>query len=132
MKAGLTTAMRKCLDYVTAYIGLHGFSPSYEEIQHHMGLKSKSGVCRMIDSLEARGHLVRLPGHKRSLALKTGPEGVPSGHVVIPLKPPRELWAAMGDAQTQFQGRPVHHDLMSEAIFTAITSWALTQKGERP
>lgn len=44
-----------------------GVSPSFQEMNEAMGLRSKSGVHRLIIALEERGHIRRLPGRARAL-----------------------------------------------------------------
>jgi len=43
--------------------------PSYDEMRIAMGMKSKSGVHRMLRSLEAQGCIKRLPNHARSIVV---------------------------------------------------------------
>lgn len=69
---GLTRRQAECLAIVRAYIGKHGISPSYEEIQGALGVASKSVVWRLISALVDRGYLVRIPSAARSLALRDG------------------------------------------------------------
>ena len=45
-------------------------------------------------------------------------------------EPSREMWAAGGNSQMQFEGRPVHHDLMSETVFKAMRDQLLRKAGE--
>ncbi len=59
-RMGLTARQRQCLDYISAFITQHGWSPSYEEIAQHLGLQSRSGAHRVIKSLVERGHLRQL------------------------------------------------------------------------
>jgi SOS-response transcriptional repressor LexA len=49
------------LDFISAYIRLHGVSPSYEVIAKGIGLKSKSNIHRIIHRLKEEGHLVTKP-----------------------------------------------------------------------
>ena len=42
-------------------------SPSFDEMLEHMGLQSKSGICRMIDALEAKGYARRSKYRVRSV-----------------------------------------------------------------
>ena len=42
-------------------------SPSYSEMLRHMGLHSKSGVARLLEGLEARGFVYRLPSRARAV-----------------------------------------------------------------
>jgi hypothetical protein len=49
------------LDFIRAYIRLHGVSPSYEVIAKGIGLKSKSNIHRIVHRLKTDGHLVTKP-----------------------------------------------------------------------
>jgi len=49
------------LDFIRAYIRLHGVPPSYEVIAKGIGLKSKSNIHRIVHRLKADGHIVTKP-----------------------------------------------------------------------
>lgn len=44
-------------------------TPSFSEIANHLGLRSKSGVVRLLDALEKRGRVTRLDRTARSVRL---------------------------------------------------------------
>ena len=46
-----------------------GTSPSFEELKRELGLKSKSGVSRLVEECIERGRIVRLANHARSLSI---------------------------------------------------------------
>lgn len=50
-------------------------APSFEEMKVALGLKSKSGVHRLITALVERGYLERLPNRARALEIKRLPDG---------------------------------------------------------
>lgn len=50
-------------------------APSFEEMKESLGLKSKSGIHRLISALVERGYLERLPHRARALEVKRLPEG---------------------------------------------------------
>lgn len=66
--SGITPAMRECLDAILD-MTVDGVPPTYLMLQDRLGIASKSGVHRMIRSLEERGLVNRLPGKARSLAV---------------------------------------------------------------
>jgi repressor LexA len=66
---GLTFQQRKCLTFLRAYIERNGMSPSYEEIAGAMGVASKGRVFQLINQLEQRGKIARLPGRSRSIVV---------------------------------------------------------------
>lgn len=50
-------------------------APSFDEMRDLLGLKSKSGIHRLITGLVERGYLARLPHRARALEVKKLPEG---------------------------------------------------------
>jgi SOS-response transcriptional repressor LexA len=80
---GLTERQAELVAFVRAQVKFRGIAPSYDEIREKMGLASKSGVCRLVDSLIDRGALVRLPGKARSLSVPA--EAAPDALTVTPL-----------------------------------------------
>lgn len=51
-------------------------APSFDEMREALGLKSKSGIHRLITGLVERGYLERLPHRARALEVKKLPEGL--------------------------------------------------------
>lgn len=66
---GVTPRQREALTFISAFIAQHGYSPSTEEIRAALGLKSKSGVHRLVHGLEERGEIRLLPNRTRSIAI---------------------------------------------------------------
>jgi SOS-response transcriptional repressor LexA len=66
--------------------------PSYEELRVDLGLSSKSGVARLVESCIERGRIKRLPNRDRSLVvLKPVNEGSRPGAELISSFTDREL-----------------------------------------
>jgi repressor LexA len=57
----MTKRRQLVLDFIRAYIRLHGVPPSYEVIAKGIGLSSKSNIHRIVHRLKADGHLVTKP-----------------------------------------------------------------------
>ena len=57
------------LDFIRAYIRLHGVPPSYEVIAKGIGLSSKSNVHRIVHRLKEDGHLTVRPYKFHSIKL---------------------------------------------------------------
>ena len=55
-----------------------GYSPSFDEMKDSLGLKSKSGIHRLIIGLEERGFIRRLPHRARSLEILKMPNTSPN------------------------------------------------------
>jgi len=66
--SGLTKEQFRTQAFIEIYAEQFGFSPSYEEIRHALGLAAKSGVFRIIGELVERGYLRKL--HKRARSIE--------------------------------------------------------------
>ncbi len=64
----LTSKQAKLLDFLTNSLKNDNVSPSFDEMRKFLGLSSKSGVHRLISSLEERGFIKRL--HNKARAIK--------------------------------------------------------------
>ncbi|MEC9022542.1 MAG: transcriptional repressor LexA [Pseudomonadota bacterium] len=65
----LTRKQLTLLQYIDRFIASADISPSYDEMKDALGLKSKSGIHRLITNLEERGYLRRLPYRARALEI---------------------------------------------------------------
>ena len=65
----MTKRRQLVLDFICAYIRLHGVPPSYEVIAKGIGLKSKSNIHRIVHRLRADGHIVTKPYKFHSIKL---------------------------------------------------------------
>lgn len=68
-RVGLTAQQSKLFTYIEMHLNAGRPSPSYDEMVVFMGLRSKSGVKRIVDALVERGWLVTMPNRARALAL---------------------------------------------------------------
>src|SRR5579859_2856470 len=75
----LTRKQHELLLYINRRLGDSGISPSFEEMKEALGLKSKSGIHRLISGLEERGFIRRLPHRARALEVLKRPEDVALG-----------------------------------------------------
>lgn len=71
----LTLKQNQLLNFLIIRIQKFGISPSYEEMCDELGLKSKSGINRIVKSLEERGYIERLENKARAIAPKKYPNG---------------------------------------------------------
>jgi len=71
----LTKKQRDLLLFIHEKMSDHDVPPSFEEMKEALGLKSKSGIHRLITGLEERGYIERLPHRARALGIKKLPEG---------------------------------------------------------
>ena len=64
----MLTEQQSCLlRFIESRLADGDVSPSFEEMRLHLGLRSKSGVHRLLEGLRERGCVVRLPHRARSL-----------------------------------------------------------------
>lgn len=59
----MTPRRQLVLDFIKAYIRIHGIAPSYEVIAKGLGMKSRANIHRIIHRLQADGFLTTKP-HK--------------------------------------------------------------------
>jgi len=64
----MTERRQKVLDFIKAYLRLHGVSPSYEVIAKSLGLRSRSNICRIVKRLHTDGYIHTKP--KKYYAIK--------------------------------------------------------------
>ena len=70
----LTKKQKTLLIFINKKIRSSGVSPSYEEMKVSLGLKSKSGIHRLITAFEERGFIRRLAHKARALEVLKLPE----------------------------------------------------------
>jgi repressor LexA len=63
----LTRQQSRLLDFISVYTGTRGYAPTFEEMKTAIGLKSKSGVHRLIDGLVERGFIRKLAYRVRAI-----------------------------------------------------------------
>jgi repressor LexA len=65
----LTSRQEEILDYLRIALERGGAPPSYREIGERFGIRSTNGVKVLLDALEKKGFIRRLPGRARALEL---------------------------------------------------------------
>ena len=65
----LTKKQKELFEFLSAYISTNNISPSFEEMKVAVNLKSKSGIHRLITSLEERGFIKRLKHKARAMEI---------------------------------------------------------------
>ncbi len=71
----LTKKQKDLLLYIHQKMSEDDIPPSFEEMKNALGLKSKSGIHRLISALVERGYIERLPHRARAIEIKRLPEG---------------------------------------------------------
>jgi repressor LexA len=72
----LTKKQHELLLFINRRLAESGVCPSFDEMKEALGLKSKSGVHRLITGLEERGFIRRLAHRARALEIARLPENV--------------------------------------------------------
>lgn len=71
---GLTPRQADCLRFIHQHQAAHGgVSPSYDEIATGIGISSRGRVGLLIDQLEDRGRITRLPNRSRAITIISPP-----------------------------------------------------------
>ena len=65
----LTKKQKELFIYLKTFISNNEISPSFEEMKNAVNLKSKSGIHRLITSLEQRGYIKRLKHRARAMEI---------------------------------------------------------------
>ena len=73
----LTKKQLELLRYIDRHVKERGVSPSFDEMKEALGLKSKSGIHRLITGLEERGFIRRLAHRARALEILRRPDTLP-------------------------------------------------------
>lgn len=85
-----TKKQKELLTFIEAFIGEHGYSPSYREIMTGLNYNSVATVALHVNSLIKRGHLIKREHSARSLEVVTPAE--PSKITSNQIKPGEEKW----------------------------------------
>jgi repressor LexA len=71
----LTKKQRDMLTLIIHHVEEYGIAPSFEELCAAAGLKSKSGIHRIMSALEERGYIARLHNRARAVDILRHPDG---------------------------------------------------------
>jgi repressor LexA len=63
----MTRKQKEALDFIKFYWLDKGYAPSYNDISEAIGVKSKSGINRLITALKERGWVDFIPNKARSI-----------------------------------------------------------------
>lgn len=88
----LTKKQYELLLFINKRLNEQGVSPSFDEMKAALGLRSKSGIHRLITGLEERGFIRRLPHRARALEIARLPE-----NLAAPAAAPARVSAATGN-----------------------------------
>tara|TARA_B100000035_G_scaffold33677_1_gene25566 strand:+ start:3492 stop:4094 length:603 start_codon:yes stop_codon:yes gene_type:complete len=67
----LTVKQKKLLDFLIHYYNKNNVYPTFDEMRDFLQIKSKSGIHKLLSSLEEKGFVNRLPHKARALSINT-------------------------------------------------------------
>ena len=67
----LTFKQKKLLDFLIDYYNKNNVYPTFDEMRDFLKIKSKSGIHKLLSSLEEKGFVNRLPHKARALSINT-------------------------------------------------------------
>lgn len=115
----ITPRQRDCLELITNA----ELCPSYDELCFAMGIKSKSGITRLLKGLEERGMINRIPDRSRAIEVTIKGKALLSG---VQMEPDFEAYVdnLMHSirADLSILKCDVRHDLSKKEIIILIES----------
>ena len=72
----LTKKQLQLLEFIHARVQKESVPPSFDEMKEELGLRSKSGIHRLITGLEERGYITRLAHRARALEITRLPDAL--------------------------------------------------------
>ena len=72
----MTSRERELLDFITTYIRVHRYSPSYDEMMVALVIKSKSDISRLERQLADKGHIIFTPNRARAIEMPTSQSAI--------------------------------------------------------
>lgn len=118
----LTKKQRELLMFIHTRMNAGDIAPSFEEMKDALGLKSKSGVHRLISALVERGYLERLPNRARALEVRKLPEGMktaPNDNSTA-AKVTRAIQSVKAEVSSIFESIPLHGKIAAGTPIEAI------------
>ncbi len=112
----LTRKQQELLGFIDTRLKENGISPSFEEMKDALSLRSKSGVHRLINALEERHFIRRLPNRARALEVLRLPDAMNPG-VKLFLKP-----AALPEPANDSVSVPLHGRIAAGLPLEALES----------
>ncbi len=80
----MTPRQKMVLEFIKSYWAENGYAPSYDNIKDGLGAKSKSSIAALIDRLERRGYITRIPRIARSIRVTKDGKAVTQGSAQSP------------------------------------------------
>ena len=118
----LTKKQRELLLFIHDRMTSGDIAPSFEEMKEALGLKSKSGIHRLINALVERGYIERMPHRARALEVRKLPEGMKpsSNDTSAAAKVSRAIESVRSAAFSAFESIPLHGKIAAGTPIEAI------------
>jgi len=126
----LTKKQNELLIYINQNLRETGVAPSYEEMREALDLRSKSGIHRLINALEERGFIRRLPHRARAIEVTKLPSASSQNKNAnfniqrfkgLGEMMPKQLWDTTMNPQTRMMKRVEIEDaLEADRIFNIL------------
>jgi repressor LexA len=119
----ITKRQKEVLDFIRNFVERCGYSPSFDEMAHGLGLSSLATIHKHVTNLEAKGLISRAHNRSRSIDLLPAP---------TPQAAQAHQWPLLGRIAA---GRPVeavetHETISLDDILSNKTVFALEVRGE--
>ncbi|SCW68595.1 repressor LexA [Sphingobium faniae] len=115
----LTPKQQQLLSFIQTRLEERGVSPSFEEMKDALDLRSKSGIHRLINALEERGFIRRLPNRARALEVLKLPEAMHRLPTEVPAARPQAS-ASLPIAANDILEIPLHGRIAAGAPIEAL------------
>ncbi len=80
----LTIKQKKLLDFLKLYYSNKKLFPTFEEMKDNLNIKSKSGIHKLLSSLEEKGYIKRVPHKARALEFNNNSKQINNNESEIP------------------------------------------------
>ena len=117
----LTKRQHDLLMFIHRSTQITGVSPSYSEMMVALGMKSKSGIHRMVIALEQRGFIRRLPNRARATEILRMPNGWASAEAR--LRDSARLVMALLQARDALEIYEPHPQTTLSEVLAALPKW---------
>ncbi len=124
----LTPKQQELLSFIQTRLEEGGVSPSFEEMKDALDLRSKSGIHRLINALEERGFIRRLPNRARALEVLKLPDAMhrPPAPVMAPAVAPQpRVASALPIAANDVIEIPLHGRIAAGVPIEAMEGQAM-------
>jgi repressor LexA len=118
----LTRKQHDLLCYIEDVLEDRGISPSFEEMKEALGLKSKSGIHRLISALEERGFIRRLANRARALEIVKAPDRGDKKPKPTPQPLPAAVQARMVSKGRMLAPAPIANDVIAIPLHGRIAA----------